>query len=71
MLPEECRTSKNKTQTQVVGGKEDSLQRMASILDLSKNGTRPSAKDCGVFMPQNVEVSKWEDQKQMWQLASR
>jgi hypothetical protein len=40
-------------------------------LDLSKNGTRPSAKVCGVFMPQNVEVSKWEDQKQMWQLASR
>jgi hypothetical protein len=40
-------------------------------LDLSKNGTSPTAQGCGVFMPQNVEASKQEEQKQMWQLASR
>jgi hypothetical protein len=39
-------------------------------LDLSKNGTGPIAQDCGVFMPQNVEASKQEGQKQTWQLAS-
>jgi hypothetical protein len=39
-------------------------------LDLSKNGTGPIAQDCGVFMPQNVEASKQEGQKQAWQLAS-
>jgi hypothetical protein len=39
-------------------------------LDLSKNGTGPVPQGCGVFMPQNVEASKQEGQKQMWQLAS-
>jgi hypothetical protein len=70
LLREECWTSENKTQTQVVGGKEDLLCQLASILDLSKNGTRPAAQGCRVFMPQNAEASKQEGQKQMWQLAS-
>jgi hypothetical protein len=39
-------------------------------LDLSKNGTGLVAQDCRVSMSQNVEVSKQEGQKQMWQLAS-
>jgi hypothetical protein len=69
-LQEECRTSKNKTQTQVVGGKEDLLHYQTSTLDLSKNGTSPAAQDYGVFMPQNAEASKWEGQNQTWQLAS-
>jgi hypothetical protein len=34
------------------------------IMDLSKNGTCPIAQGCGVFMPQNVEASKREGQKQ-------
>jgi hypothetical protein len=39
-------------------------------LDLSKNGTGPVGQGYGVFIPQNVEASKWEGQKQTWQLAS-
>jgi hypothetical protein len=39
-------------------------------LDLSKNGTSPIAQGCGGFVPQNAEGSKWEGQKQTWQLAS-
>jgi hypothetical protein len=41
-------------------------------LDLSKNGTSPvvQVRALGVFMPQNVEASKREGQKQTWQLAS-
>jgi hypothetical protein len=34
------------------------------IMDLSKNGTCPIAQGCGVFMPQNVEASEREGQKQ-------
>jgi hypothetical protein len=34
-----------------------------------QNGTGPSAQGCWVFMPQNVEASKREGQKQMWWLA--
>jgi hypothetical protein len=33
-------------------------------------GTCPIAQGCRVFMPQNVEASKLEGQKQIWQLAS-
>jgi hypothetical protein len=40
-LWEECQTNENKTQTQVVEGKEDLLRYQASTLDLSKNGTGP------------------------------
>jgi hypothetical protein len=36
-----------------------------------QNGTGPLAQGCGVFIPQNVEASKREGQKQTWQLASR
>jgi hypothetical protein len=35
-----------------------------------QNGTGLVAHGCRVFMPQNVEASKQEGQKQMWQLAS-
>jgi hypothetical protein len=38
-------------------------------LDLSKNGTSPLPQGRGVFMPQDVEASKREGQKQMWQSA--
>jgi hypothetical protein len=33
------------------------------------NGAYPLVQGCWVFMPQNVEASKQEGQKQMWQLA--
>jgi hypothetical protein len=72
VLREECWTSENKTQTQVAGGKEDLLCQWARTLDLSQNGTSPATQGCRVFMPQNAEANKPEEQKQtqMWQLAS-
>jgi hypothetical protein len=51
--------------------KERFITLAGQHLDLSKNGTGPVAQGCRVFMLQNVEASKWEGQKQMWQLASR
>jgi hypothetical protein len=36
VLQEECQTSENKTQTQVVGGKEDLFTLVGQNLDLSK-----------------------------------
>jgi hypothetical protein len=39
-------------------------------LDLSKMALAPQLKAVGVLMPQNVEASKQEEQKQTWQLAS-
>jgi hypothetical protein len=43
-LWEEQWTSENKTQTQVVGGKEDLLHNWASTLDLSKMALAPQLK---------------------------
>jgi hypothetical protein len=50
--------------------KERFITLVGQHLNLSKNRTSPAAQGCGVFMPQNVEASKQEGQKQAWQLAS-
>jgi hypothetical protein len=52
MLWEEYQTSKNKPQTQVVGGKQDLLCYWTSTLDLSKNAPALQLMAVGFYGPE-------------------
>jgi hypothetical protein len=68
LLQKTLQTSENKTQAQVVGGKESLLCSVPAPGYL-QNGTGPELRMVGVFISRKAAASKQRVQKQTWQLA--